>query len=384
MPYDFDFLPERRHSDSEKWAAFDEDVLPMWVADMDFLSPPAVIRALQERAEHGVFGYGVKNPPLIEEIVERMERLYHWQVAAEEVILLPGVIPGFHLACLAVCEDHQGVLVQTPVYTPILYAAKTTNKIPQEAPLHAGIDGYYDIDWEVFEKSCDTNTRLFILSNPHNPVGRVFHQDELLKMAEICLRKGITICSDEIHCDLIFPGYKHIPIASLDKEIAQNTITLMSPSKTFNLAGLKCSYAIIQNADLRQKYKQAAHGLISSVNLMGLVAGLAAYREGADWLKELLDYLLQNCDAIYGYIQSNMPGISMVKPEGTYLAWLDCRRLSLPADAGDYFLKHGRVALNDGKIYGKEGEGFVRLNFGCPRSMLMEALERMKNSISNL
>lgn len=381
MPIDFDFLPNRRDSDSEKWHAFDENVIPMWVADMDFLSPPAVIRALQERVAHGVFGYGVKAPPFIEAIIERMERFYHWHVTPEEVVLLPGVIPGFHLACLAVCEENQGVLVQTPVYTPLLFAAKTTNRLPQEAPLSSDAMGYYYTDWDAFETTIDNRTRLFILCNPHNPVGRVYKQEELLKIGEICLQKGVIICSDEIHCDLIFPGHTHIPIASLDNEIAQNTITLMSPSKTYNLAGLKCSYAIIQNPDLRERYRSAARGLISSVNLLGLVAGLAAYREAEAWLKELMDYLTQNRDMLAQFIRSYLPGISMFQPEGTYLAWLDCRQLNIPGEPGEFFLRNARVALNDGKIYGKEGEGFVRLNFGCPRLMLLEALERMKNAV---
>jgi len=384
MPYNFDNFPDRRHSDSMKWQYFDEDVLPMWVADMDFLSPPVVLQALQERVAHGVFGYGTHTPPLIETIVDRMQSLYRWRVTPEDVILLPGVIPGLHLACVALCQENQGVLVQTPVYTPILMAAKTTGRLPQESPLSADSDGYYTIDWDVFEKSFDQATGLFVLCNPHNPVGRVFHPDELLHMAEICLCKGVTICSDEIHCDLIYPGHNHIPIASLNNEIARNTITLMAPSKTFNLAGLKCSYAIIQNPELRKKYLAASRGLISSTNLLGLTAALAAYQEGADWLEELMKYLTKNRDLLDEFVKSHLPGITMYKPEGTYLAWLDCRKSGIPGEPGDFFLNNARVALNDGKIYGKEGDGFVRLNYGCPQSMLVQALERMENALKNL
>ncbi len=384
MPYDFDFLPDRRASDSMKWLAFDEDVLPMWVADMDFLSPPVAIHALQERVAHGVFGYGVHKPPFVEAVVERMQRLYHWQISPEDVVLLPGVMPGVHLACLAACAESQGVLVQTPVYTPILQAAKTTGRRPQEASLAFDAHGYYSVDWDIFERAMDDNTRLFILCNPHNPVGRVFHQDELLHIAEICLRKGVTICSDEIHGDLIYPGHAHVPIASLNPEIAQNTITVMSPSKTYNLAGLKCAYAIIQNPDLRRKYLQAAHGLIGSVNLLGLTAGLAAYQEGDGWLADLLRYLSNNRDLLDQFVKTHMPGVSMVKPEGTYLAWLDCRQAGIPGNAYEFFLKNARVALNDGNIYGKEGEGFVRLNYGCPQAMMVQALERMKKAIKEL
>jgi cystathionine beta-lyase len=266
-----------------------------------------------------------------------MQRLYQREISPEEVILMPGVIPGLHLACLTVCEENQGVLVQPPVYTPILTAAKTTGRLPQEAPLSPNANGYYCIDYDDFEKALDQATRLFVLCNPHNPTGRVFRQDELMHMAEICLRKRATICTDEIHCDLIYPGYTHIPLASLDHEIAWNTITLMAPSKTFNLAGLKCSYAIIQNPELRKKYMTAAHGLISSVNLLGLAAALAAYQESSEWLDELLLYLTQNRDLLDQFVKSNLPGISMVKPEGTYLAWLDCRQANIPGDPGEFF-----------------------------------------------
>jgi cystathionine beta-lyase len=241
-------------------------------------------------------------------------------------------------------------------------------------------DGSYQIDWDAFEAALIPQTRLFILCNPHNPMGRVFRRDELAHMVEICLRREITICADEIHADLLYTGQTHIPIASLDPEMARNTITLMSPSKTFNIAGLDCSFAIIQNPELRKRYRHAARGLVSGVNILGWTAAIAAYRDGQEWLTQALAYLESNRDFLYEYVQSKLPGIKMSKPESTYLAWLDCRETGIN-DPYNFFLEKARVALNDGKTFGQGGKGFVRLNFACPRSTLEEALTRIKNSL---
>jgi len=309
------------------------------------------------------------------------------------LVFVPGVITGFNLACHCVAVPNGGVLMQSPAYPPILQAPEQAGMLRQEVELireKSGVDELnpptwrYRVDYQAFEATINDQTRLFILCNPHNPIGKVFTREELEGMAEICLRHRIPICSDEIHCDLIYPGHKHIPIASLDAEIAQNTITLMSPSKTFNLAGLKFSFAIIQNPELRKKYQQSGKGLVSAVNLMGWVAGLAAYREGQEWLQQLLLYLEANRDFVYEYIQREMPAVSMGKPEGTYLAWLDCRRTAIKENPYEFFLHKARVALNDGKTFGLGGEGFVRLNFGCPRSVLKEALERMKAALVSI
>jgi len=212
-------------------------------------------------------------------------------------------------------------------------------------------------------------------------VGRVFRRDELERMAEICLHHGVLICSDEIHCDLLFSGQRHIPIASLDAEIARNTITLIAPSKTYNIAGLDCAIAIIPNESLRRKFRHASKGLVHGANLMGWVAAVAAYRDGQEWLDQLLAYLEANRDYLCNLVRKELPGVQMAKPEGTYLAWLDCRQAGIGADPCDFFLKQARVALNDGKTFGRGGEGFVRLNFGCPKSMLEEALVRMKKAL---
>jgi cystathionine beta-lyase len=313
-----------------------------------------------------------------------MAELYNWEIQSKDIVFVPGVVIGFNLASQTVATPDGGVLVQTPVYPPMLAAAAAANMTHQETELSHRVDGFYSIDFDAFEAAVTAQTRLFLLCNPHNPTGRVFTQAELEQMAEICLKREVVICSDEIHCDLIFPGYRHIPIASLDPEIAQNTITLVAPSKTFNIAGLECSAAIIQNPVLRGQYKKASKGLVGGVNLLGSLAGLVAYRDGNEWLQQLLVYLDANRDFLYDYVQREFPGISMTKPEGTYLAWLDCRQALIQGNPHEFFLREARVALNDGVDFGRGGEGFVRLNFGCSRLTLTEALERMKNSLQRL
>jgi cystathionine beta-lyase len=389
MQYNFDQQHQRRGTDSSKWHAYDEDVLPMWVADMDFVSPEPMLDALHKRVAHGIFGYpmGLRNysneiPAFSKVIIERLEHLYNWQIQPEDIVLLPGVVTGFNLACHAFAGPQESVLVQTPVYPPILNAAHTTGIQHQEMQLTRQGDGAYEVDRDIFKDSIQPNTRLFILCNPHNPVGRVFNPDELATMAEVCLQHNVIICSDEIHCDLVFDGYQHTPIASLNPEIAQNTITLMAPSKTFNIPGLQCSFAIIQNKELRKQYIKSKKGLVPWVNLMGMIAGEAAYRDGDDWLKQLMNYLQDNRDYLDNYVQEHLPGIEMALPEGTYLAWLDCRQALIEGNPHKFFLERARVAMNDGEAFGKGGEGFVRLNFGCPRAMLVEALERMKTALA--
>jgi cystathionine beta-lyase len=377
MVYDFDRLIDRRCSESAKWRHYDEDVLPMWVADMDFMSPEPVIRVLRERVDHGVFGYGMEPPELRQAVVERLAGFYGWQVAPEALIFLPGVVTGFNLACRAATSPGDGVLVQTPVYPPILSAPANAGLTRDEMELTPQPDGRYAVDFAAFEGAITDRTRLFILCNPHNPVGRVFQRGELERMAEVCLRHNVVVCSDEIHCDLLFRGNCHVPIASLDPEIADRTITLMAPSKTYNVAGLHCSVAVVQNLELRGKFKAARAGLVPDVNILGYIAALAAYRDGQSWLDELLRYLEANRDWLLQYVDGCLPGIRMGKPEGTYLAWLDCRQADIPGTPYEFFLHEARVAVSDGLAFGQGGEGFVRLNFGCPRATLVEALDRM-------
>ena len=383
MAYDFDRVIDRRNSDSVKWRYYG-DALPLWVADMDFVSPEPVVRALRERVEHSVYGYGTEPRELRDVVVERLARLYNWQVEPEAVFFLPGVVTGFNQACHAVTSPGDGVLIQTPAYPPFFSVPNNAKLTLNEMELTRQSDGRYTIDFDAFEAAITDRTQIFILCNPHNPVGRVFRREELERMAEICLRHNVVICSDEIHCDLIFNGHCHLPIASLAPEIADRTITLMAPSKTFNIAGLGCSVAIVPNRELKDKFKAAHAGLVSHVNVLGLVAALAAYRDGQEWLDQVLAYLEANRDWLYQVVNEQLPGVRMGKPEGTYLAWLDCREAGIPSNPFEFFLKEAKIALNDGVAFGKGGQGFVRLNFGCPRSTLVEALDRMKTALMTL
>ncbi|MCX7682792.1 MAG: PatB family C-S lyase [Anaerolineae bacterium] len=376
--YNFDQVIERRGTDSLKWCTYGDDVLPLWVADMDFRAPEPVIRALHERVEHGVFGYAVPPPALREVIVERLQRLYGWEVSPDHLVFLPGVVTGFNLVCRAIAVPGEGVLVQTPVYPPILRAPADAGLVCEEMELTRQEDGQYEVDFDRFERTITGRTRVFILCNPHNPVGRVFRREELERMAEICLRHHIVICSDEIHCDLVFPGHQHVPIATLSPEVAGHTITLISPSKTFNIPGLKCAVAIVPNADLRRRLKATHADWAHEVNVLGYTAALAAYRDGQPWLEQVLAYLERNLEFLLRYVEEHLPGISMARPEGTYLAWLDCREAGIQGNPARFFLEHARVALSNGAEFGRGGAGFVRLNFGCPHATLVEALERMR------
>jgi cysteine-S-conjugate beta-lyase len=381
MPYDFDRIIDRRQTDSEKWQAFGPDVLPLWVADMDFTAPEPVIRALHERVEHGIFGYGGEPPELREVLIARLQERYAWSVPAEAIVFVPGLVVGLNIATRAAAQPGDGALVQTPVYRPIIDAPGSAGQVLQAMALTRQTDGRYTLDPELMAAAITDRTRTFTLCNPHNPVGRVFTPEELTAMAELCLRHDLTVIADEIHCDLIFSGAQHIPIAALSPELAARTITLMAPSKTFNIAGLFCSAAIIPDPELRRRFKAVAAGIVPHVNLMAFVAALAAYRDGGPWLAECLSYLEDNRDYLMRYVAEHLPGIRMSPMEGTYLAWLDCRDADISGKPSDFFLKHARVGLNDGAWFGDGGEGFARLNFGCPRATLTEALDRMAEAL---
>jgi len=384
MTYDFDRLVDRRHTDSSKWQKYGPDVLPLWVADMDFQSPEPVIRALRERVEHGVFGYlALEQPEFHELFADRLLKRYGWRVSPDAVVIIPGVIPGFNVAGRILAAPGDGLILQTPVYPPILRAASSIGLTREEAPLARRADGRYEVDLDAFSTAIGERTRFFLLCNPHNPVGRVLTRDDLMSLAQICLRRGLAIVADEIHCELTLGGRRHTPIASLDPEIADRTITLMAPSKTFNLAGLKCSVAVIPNAALREKFVNGRIDLVQTVNVFGYTAAFAAYRDGQPWLDELLRYLEANRDFVTEYVRTRLPGVAMFPPEATYLAWLDCRNASgASRDPFTFFLENARVALNDGTLFGSGGAGFVRLNFGCPRSLLAKALDRMREALT--
>ncbi len=386
MVYDFDHASQRRGTDSAKWSYFGPDVLPMWVADMDFAAPQPIIDALQERVGQGVFGYGWDNARLRTALVERMARLYGWTIHPTDIVFLPGLVSGLNAVNRAVGSEGDGVLIQTPVYGPFLSAPVNQGRTLRVAPLEAQAkDGrlHYTFDIERFEAAIDDATRLFILCSPHNPVGRAYTRDELLQLAEVCERHNLVICSDEIHCELLMGATQHIPMASLAPEVAERTITLMAPSKTFNVPGLGFSMAIVQNAVLRKQLETASAGIVPHVNVLGMVAAEAAYTQCDDWLSALNGYLTANRDAAVDYLLQELPAARVTCPEATYLLWLDCRDLGLEGTPSDFFLKHAKVAVNDGKWFGEGGEGFVRINYGCPRTTLMQGLEQMVAAIRN-
>jgi cystathionine beta-lyase len=385
MPPDFDFdrLVDRRASDSNKWRKFPPDVLPFWVADMDFPSPPAVVRALRERVEHGFFGYLAERNHLPELVAERVAKRYGWRVSPEAVVALPGVIAGFNQALRALTSPGDGLLIQTPVYPPILRSAGNHGLRRDDAALTRGADGRYTVDLDAFGAAFLERTRVFLLCNPHNPVGRLYGRAELEDMAAACLRRDAFIVADEIHCDLLLDGRAHVPMASVAPEIEQRTITLMAPSKTFNLPGLKCAVGIIPNAALRERFLAAAADLVPKIGVLGYTGALAAYREGDDWLDALLRYLTDNRDFLVRQVRATLPGVAVAPGEATYLAWLDCRGSSAAGrDPHTFFLERAKVALNDGVAFGPGGAGFVRMNFGCPRPLLAEGLERMRAALA--
>ncbi len=379
MNYDFDRVWGRRGTDSVKWKRYGEEVIPMWVADMDFPSPEPVVRALRERAAHGIFGYTTPAPDLCMAICERLRRLYSWEIQSDDLFFLPGIVTGLNLFLQAFTERGAGVLVQPPVYPHFVRDPVHHGRTLVDPPLVRN-GNRYEIDFDRLRDSITEATRVFILCNPHNPVGRVYTRRELEKLADLCLTRNLIICSDEIHCDLLYPGFRHTPIASLSPEIAAGCVTLMAPSKTYNLAGLSCGFAVITDPRLQEAWRGAARGRIPSPNVMGQTAALAGYREGQEWLDQVLLYLNENREILAACVADGLPGVDMTEMEGTYLAWLDFRKIGLE-NPFEFFLKEAKVALVDGREFGRGGEGFLRLNFACPRATLNEALGRMATAL---
>ncbi|KAF0106696.1 MAG: cystathione beta-lyase [Anaerolineaceae bacterium] len=388
MPYDFDRVIDRRATHSIKWKLYGPDVLPLWVADMDFPAPEPVLAALRRAVRHGVFGYEFPTRELREIVAARMDKLYGWKVSPEMVVATPGVIAGFTAAAGAVCAAGEGILIQPPVYPPFLGVHAKAGLARQFAPLECSAYSQelrYSVDWEAFARGLNSegaHTGMFLLCSPHNPTGRAFSRADLQRMAELCLKNGTAICSDEIHAELLLGGAEHVPVASLAPEIAARTVTLIAPSKTFNVAGLHCGFAIVAEKELRGRFKNTVERMAMHVNSLGLVAAQAAFSGQCDgWLADLRAYLTANRDFLAGFVRRELNGIRITVPEATYLAWLDCRELNLLPSPHKFFLEQAKVALNEGAEFGPGGEGFVRLNFGCPRRTLEEALERMKRAL---
>lgn len=381
MAYDFDSIPDRTGTGSLKWEKYaGKEILPFWVADMDFYSAPEIREHLQRRLDHGIFGYTLAPATTVEAVQNYLQRNYQWQVPAEQFLWFPGLVPALNIACRAYCEEGDEVIVFGPVYPPFLLAPGFAGRKVVNIPLILENDRW-TIDFERFESSITAKSKLLLLCNPHNPGGTVFTREELLKLGEICERHDLVICSDEIHCDLVLEqDQKHIPYGSLSPELAQRTITLMAPSKTYNLPGLACAFGIFPNERIRNKFSLAARGIITEVNLFGYAGCEAAYNYGEPWRLELLDYLRGNRDRIYAFLQERYPQVGTHPMAATYLAWLDIRKLGLKDPAG-HFEKHG-IALSDGKMFG--GEGFLRLNFGCPRARLEEGLQRLGSGLDAL
>ncbi|MFZ3282823.1 MalY/PatB family protein [Pseudomonas sp.] len=380
MTFDFDQVFDRHDTGSTKWSRYPADVLPMWVADMDFAAPPVIIEALQQRLLHPLVGYSVAQDNLREAIVADLWAKFAWKVKPQELIFLPGVESGFNMALKALVQPQQNVVVQVPNYPPLRHAPGHWGLNKIELEFVAQADGTYLTPLDVLRESLSGGGAL-LLSNPHNPIGKVFGREELQAVADICVAQDAWIISDEIHAELCFDGRVHIPTASLSPQIAQRTITLMSASKAYNIAGLKTSFMIIQDAALRERVNHARCGMVDSVNPLGMEATRVAYSEGAPWLAELKTYLQANRDWLVDAVRSRLPGVTINVPQGTYLAWLDCSALELD-NPQQFFLEQGKVGLSAGLDFGDQHQQFVRLNFGCPRSLLEEGITRMERALT--
>jgi cysteine-S-conjugate beta-lyase len=388
MAYDFDRIPNRRNPQLlNKWTWYPKDVLPMWVADMDFPAPKPILEALHKVVDQGVLGYELPSAALRETVAARMDDLYGWKVKPEAVVPVTGTVSGFNVAARALASPRKGYLVQSPVYNEF-HEVKNNARIAQfDAPLVKSVQGtilHYEIDWDVFKKQVK-KAGMFLFCNPHNPLGIVFSRSDLLRMAETCLENDVLIVSDEIHSELLLEDKPFMPLAKVSSRVAKQTITLISPSKTFNVPGLFCGFAVIPNKELRERYEKMVGILRLNVSSFGLHAAQVAFSGQCDgWLRELRRYLKGNRDFLVDYVTETMPGVRVTIPEATYLAWLDFTQFDLKRSPYEFFLKEAKVALSDGIIFGETGEGHVRLNFGTSRRILTRGLERMRSALRSL
>jgi len=376
--FDFDQAPERRGTDSQKWQKYTgRDVLPLWVADMDFVSAPPILDALRARVDHGVFGYARPTAATVEAVTGALAERYGWKVDPEWIVWLPGLVVGLNVTAQAFAGPDDEVLSLTPVYPPFASAPRNCGRKPVGVSFTLAA-GRWEIDWDALERAVTPRTRLFYLCNPHNPLARVWRRAELERLGEFCARHNLVLCSDEIHCDLILdPSLPHVPSAVISPGLAARSVTLMAPSKTYNVPGLGTSLAIIPDAGLRARFNRAAAGIVAEVTCLGFAACEAAYRDCEPWRRQLLAYLRGNRDYLVDTLPRVLPGLKIEAPvEATYLLWMNVAGLGIP-DPVAHFERHG-VGLSDGAPFGARPGTHLRLNFGCPRATLVEAVRRMQ------
>ncbi len=380
MKYNFDEIIDRTNTSSMKWEKYKTmDIIPMWVADMDFKMPQPILDTLKQSIEHGIMGYTLIPDDLNETIIENLYKLYNWNIEKEWIIWTPGVVSALNVACAAMGMPFDKIVTTTPVYPPFFTAPKNSGKLLSTVPM-IEINQRITLDFNALEKEFkSSNTSLFMFCSPYNPCGTVFTKNEINQLVELCASHDVIICSDEIHSDFVLDQDKqHIPTATVSKTAAKQTITLMAPSKTYNIPGLGASFAIIPDKNLRTKFKSRSEGIVPNVNLLGLFAAKAAYKECHEWLAQLIIYLKKNRDIVQDHV-NKMPGCRLNPIESTYLAWIDVRDTNL--DDPIAFFEHAGVGLSDGKFFGQNG--FVRLNFGCPRSTLEKGLKRMADALAD-
>ncbi len=387
MEYNFDEQINRENTASYKYDLRDvyfgkKDVIPMWVADMDFKTPSFIIEAIRNRLDHEILGYTFRPDSFYESVANWMKRRHGWDVKKEWISFSPGIVPALNLAVLAFTQPGDKIIVQKPVYFPFFPAIESHGRILVNNPLQFE-GGKYKMDFEDLVRKTDSRAKMIMLCSPHNPTGNVWEFEDIRRLTEICLERKILILSDEIHSDLVFKDNRHIPTASLSPEISEITFTCVAPSKSFNLAGLSTSAVITSNMTLKERYDRMIEDIhVGGGNLFGFIALEAAYNNGEKWLNALMEYLEDNLHYLIRYLRENIPSIKPVIPEATYMVWLDCRELGLGDKELNQFMIHeAGLGLSDGTIFGKEGSGFQRINIGCPRAVLVNALHKLKNAV---
>ena len=388
-PYDFDTIIDRRNTDAIKWTMHGEDVLPMWVAEMEFQSAPEILQALHQRVEHGVFGYTINSEGLRDATVERMAELYNWQIQPDWIVFNPGMVLMLNVMAQCVGKAGDGIIFNSPVYGPFYNIAKNRGFFAQGADMVRVDDDantfHYELDFDAFENAITDQTSMYFLCDPHNPTGKIYTRAEQERLAEICLKHDLTIAADHIHADLLMDGNSFQPIATISPEVAQKTVTMFSSTKTFNVPGLACTIAIVPNEDLRIKMSERSFMSGYHVNTLAFTAAEAGYRHGGAWLNAALAYMTENRNILVDFIRNELPMLKTSVPEATYLAWIDCSALNIGEQSlQDFFVERGKVAFSPGEFFGKAGKSFVRFNYAAPRSMVQEALKRMKTAIDTL